>query len=345
LLITTLALLTLPGASHAFSRCVTTAAQLRTAFTDAATTTDLITTIKIAANTYASTTGFVLELDPADHGTRTVLISGGWSSPSCSTRLSGAAAETVLVGSPAYRTLVVETDPFAQVNSIFISGLSLNNPGYSGSLPGACLASSIYSGHDLTLERLRIEQCVATANVRAMYISSTGSVYARNIVVKNNALDPVVDLNASGGGSILVTQLSLVRNADQSGVFLSSNGAGSQIILSNSIVWSSNSSVGENDFNAQYGSGGGIGFNRVHYNVLEGATSYNIAPSNGDPGFLSQNDLHLRGDSILVDSGVANPSGGSGTTDADDKPRVQGVAVDVGAYERNPDVIFNYGFD
>jgi len=68
-----------------------------------------------------------------------------------------------------------------------------------------------------------------------------------------------------------------------------------------------------------------------------------IMTGTGDPGFVAIGDPHLRSDSILIDSGVANPEGGSGSYDADGAVRVQGPAVDVGAFES--DVVFEDGFE
>lgn len=58
----------------------------------------------------------------------------------------------------------------------------------------------------------------------------------------------------------------------------------------------------------------------------------------------------LRPDSPLVDIGIDAPDGGMGTFDADGLARVRGVAVEVGAFEREPDaseydLLFADGFE
>ncbi len=58
---------------------------------------------------------------------------------------------------------------------------------------------------------------------------------------------------------------------------------------------------------------------------------------------MAPGDPHLRYDSLLRDSGVADPEGGSGSYDADGAGRVLGAGVDVGAFES--DALFRDGFD
>ena len=74
------------------------------------------------------------------------------------------------------------------------------------------------------------------------------------------------------------------------------------------------------------------------------ATASKRGPGTGDPGFVAPGEGGLRPDSILVDSGVAAPEGGTGIRDVDGRFRVLGAAVDVGAIEYD-DVLFRDGFD
>lgn len=339
-----LGLLVLPSAGHAFVRCVTTSQGLTNALADAVSTADQTTEIKIAAGTYTSATGFSMILNGPS--IQAVTISGGWSSPSCASKLWGPSVATVLVGPPAYQTLTVATKVGAQVNNIHLADLTLSHPGYSGNQFGACFRGNNNSAtHILTLERVRIEQCDATHD-DGVYLSSAGASYLRNLVVKNNTVPAPVRVSAGWGGTIAITQLTLLHEADQFGLDLLAFGSGSQIFLSNSVV-RANGGTGApwSDIRATRSSGGGIGLERVHYDVLDGSASYSIAPSSGDPGFVSATDPHLRDDSVLVDSGVPNPTGNAGTLDADGKARVFGAAVDVGAFEYVPDALFVDGFE
>ena len=60
------------------------------------------------------------------------------------------------------------------------------------------------------------------------------------------------------------------------------------------------------------------------------------APSFGDPGFVAPGNPTPGPGSPLIDSGNANPPGGTGSRDASGRPRVLGSRVDVGAYEAQP---------
>jgi len=65
-----------------------------------------------------------------------------------------------------------------------------------------------------------------------------------------------------------------------------------------------------------------------------------------DPGFINAlgGHYHLRTDSVALDAGNATPPGELSNHDLDRRPRVQGTAVDIGAYEGNM-MIFADGFE
>lgn len=337
-----LALLLLPGAGHAFVRCVTTSEALSTALLDAYSTADPVSYILIAEGSYTSTSGFSLTLVNAIQG---INILGGFSRPSCATKLHGPASATVLVGTPLFPALKVRTHEPAQAQNIYIADLSLQHPGYTGSLAGACLhAENWKASHQLTLERVRIEQCHATQGA-AVHVGGPGTSVVRNLLVKDNATPSAASFQAVSGGSLSLAQLTIVHGASQLGVELLSSGSGSELFLSNSVVTSNAPNPFGVDIDAWHDASGVIGLERVHFDVINGSPSTNIARSSGDPGFVSATDPHLRDDSVLVDSGVANPAGTTGTLDADGQARVFGAAVDVGALEYVPDALFADGFE
>jgi hypothetical protein len=129
----------------------------------------------------------------------------------------------------------------------------------------------------------------------------------------------------------ITTTLSTNANAPASGLLLA-NYENATTYVSNSVVWGNDPEAVTKDI---YASGPNHFFTRVHYGKLGGSVlAGNVTPGTGDPGFVGVGNPHLRSDSILIDSGVANPEGGSGTYDADGAARVQGVAVDVGHSNR-----------
>jgi hypothetical protein len=66
-----------------------------------------------------------------------------------------------------------------------------------------------------------------------------------------------------------------------------------------------------------------------------------------DPGFIdfAQDNFRLAVGSLLVDAGIDDPSGGLASFDLDGGARVVGTHVDIGAYESDPDIVFQNGFD
>ncbi|MBK7143911.1 MAG: hypothetical protein IPH76_01410 [Xanthomonadales bacterium] len=337
-----LALLALPGVGHAFVRCVTTSEALTTALQDAYSTADTVSYILIAEGTYTSSDGFSLTLVNPIQGINLV---GGYSRPSCATKLQGPASATVLVGTPLFPALKVRTHEPAQVQNIYIADLSLQHPGYTGSLTGACLhAENWKASHQLTIERLRIEQCQATQGAAA-HVGGPGTSIVRNLLLRDNATPKAASFQAVSGGTLSLAQLTVVHGASQIGMELISAGSGSELYLSNSVVTSNAPNPFGTDIDAWHDAGSDLRLERVHVDVINGSPSSNVARSSGDPGFVSATDPHLREDSVLVDSGVPNPNGNTGTLDADGRSRVFGAAVDVGAFEYLPDALFADGFE
>jgi hypothetical protein len=84
---------------------------------------------------------------------------------------------------------------------------------------------------------------------------------------------------------------------------------------------------------------------RVHAGLRDGdPPDGDNTPGSGDPGFVAASNPCLRAGSVLVDSGVSNPAGGSGTFDADGRLRMHGASIDIGAFEFE-DTIFSNPFE
>jgi len=204
--------------------------------------------------------------------------------------------------------------------------------------------------NDILLDRFQIKHCYAPNSVQgAGYLSNDGgSLTLRNTVVADGQalINGGLEIYTSAAGITYLSHLSITGatstgpSSSISGLHIFVNDANSLTFLSNSVVWGNDPDAGVNDIEL-YGSNTFL--SNVHYGTLNGMPAANTAPGTGDPGFQGANDPQLSGSSVLIDSGIANPLGGAGTLDVDGKPRVNGVAPDVGAYE--VDYLFRANFE
>lgn len=147
----------------------------------------------------------------------------------------------------------------------------------------------------------------------------------------------------STGGTARLTQMtatdvrSLNPDTMASGLSLDALGTAS-ITLGNGVIW------GNDDAVPDIYMFGAVNFRRVHYETSNREPTANDFRSSGDPHFVSMGDSRLRPDSSLIDTRVGS-LGAAGPYDIDDLARVQGVAVDVGAFGSVPDRIHAYGFE
>lgn len=349
-----LGLLVLAAPTHAITQfCVHDAQELADAI-QAVGQGDSPVVINLRKGTYdasASSNSFYL---PMVHSNQLVGISGGWSGDNgaCTTH-SNDPASTVIVGSGDRRPLWVNTDPTNSQfnNSVFVTDLTLRNP--TGSVPyGGCMSVRVTPTSKLTVDRLVMEQCVATIGSASATVSNEGGqVDLRNIVARYGKSPSIagMGISTSKAGETRLSQMSITANtvsldaAPASGLSLSTLPDGSTISLSNTVVWGNTVDVDTRDIAV---SGPGITLARVHYTALggsNGAPASNVGNSSGDPGFVSPGDPRLRANSSLIDSGISSPGGGAGYYDVEGHARLTGATLDVGAFEWS-DKIFASGF-
>jgi len=337
----------LPG--HALSTCVGTAQQLHDALASVALSSDINVVIKVRTGTYIQTAGTGNFSATATHSNQIVEISGGWSGPnnSCQNK-SFDAAETILVGGAYNTALYLSTGNAVSGSVLSAHDLTLANNGYTATGLGACLMTYVSANNEAVLERLQMVECLAPNSSNAAgYLENTGglltmrNVYVRSSLAKSNG---GLSVNTYSGGTTRLSHLSITNTNSTgsdsltSGLYLA-NFSDSFTYLSNSVIWGNDPDAATMDLNTF---GSGMFLTRVHYGKRGGVPTSNISPSTGDPGFTHYNDPHLRADSILIDSGITNPLGGSGTFDANGLPRTLGGAVDVGAFES--ELLFADGF-
>ncbi|MEZ5443275.1 MAG: choice-of-anchor Q domain-containing protein [Lysobacterales bacterium] len=341
-------LLTLSSAASAATFCVSTSNELVTALA-AAETNNQDDEIRLRAGTYSAPSGgfrfrngVISGGDDAD-----IRISGNWSvffGNPCGIQLSLDPFDTVLDGN--FSTRVMEITPRANtaVHVSLLAFLSGNTVGTPTPQAGAGLHVRISTSHDatVTIERNAFVGNVAedfggglsagsgagfflinnlfianTANCRHGAASLTdnsalGAFVINNTVAFNNVGDDCPQSNDRGGGVRI--------------------GGSANMLFANNIFWgnenqdlmlqTSTARLVANDIGVLFGSpGAGSGIN-----------------FNFDPDFSLQTflDFRLAETSPLLDLGILpsiNASWQLPDTDLDGNLRVQGVSVDLGAYE------------
>lgn len=350
-----IALLQVAGPGHALTiRCVGDSQQLANAIAEANTSVDSIFSIRLREGVY--TNSHALSYDIVPRGSKRLIeLSGGWSGAnlSCQSKRFDPAL-TTLVGTAnrvalgfSLHSLLGQND-----NLVYLIDLSFTNPGFTQEANGACLRGSIESGHAASLDRIHAHDCFAPFGSHAsVNLSNRGSLTARNIYVRDGAAlnNGGLRVDAYAGAIAHLAQITVTGTQSSgdgwlgSGITLITFGNG-LIHLSNSVTWGNDADADTQDL---WINGAGVVLTRVHYGSIEGSPAVNIAPGTGDPGFVSVDDARLRSHSPLIDSGTDSPQGGAGTFDADGRARVQGAAIDVGAFESAPtpvDLIFRDGF-
>ncbi len=250
---------------------------------------------------------------------------------------------------------VAINDPVSGSN-VTVSDLTFSNPGYSAvsNTKVACVYA-LNSANNMVFERLQFKQCHSstTNHASGVFLNSGGTFTLRNISVIDGQApeNGGLAINAgSYGGLVSNNYLSHISITDTTSTVSSSTFSGlyilvvsplSNVYLSNSVIWGNDPDPGTSDL--YISAPPTVYFSRVHYGKLLGAPAVNNAPGTGDPGFQAANDPQPSGSSVLIDSGYANVPGGAGTLDIDGKPRGNGVAPDVGAYE--VDYLFRANFE
>ncbi|HEU4663359.1 MAG TPA: hypothetical protein VFS55_04950 [Dokdonella sp.] len=342
-------LVALPTLGHALTtRCVATPEALVSAFDDAMASSDPIFIIKLRQGQFTldSVSLPLLELTRSN---QTVEISGGWVDAGCQDRALGH-DHTLLAGNSTDKTFSFN----AHANSgglLYVHDLSISSANGTTVGNGACLLGWLSAGHNVTFDRVRLTQCkggIDSSAASGELNNNGGELVVRNVVVDTGIADYNGGLSVytRNAGVTRIAHISVTNThstapaATASGLLLTTLD-GSRTDVGNSVIWGNDTGLPDLSVSGAFNY-----LTRVHRTLLDGTPTSDITPGTGDPGFVSIGNPRLRADSILIDSGVSNPSGGSGTYDADGRARVSGAAPDVGAFEWTPgDVIFADGLD
>jgi len=212
----------------------------------------------------------------------------------------------------------------------------------------------------VTLENCVITGNAATQNAEGGGIFNFGTLNVANTVITGNAAD------ADGGGIFTVGALNLTNSTVAANT---ANGPGGGIcqymetattVINNTIVALNEASAGNDLFNvdgAVSGSNNLISDGSDQTALIDGADGNLVGTADEpiDPRFVRNpaegdlGDLRLRLDSPAVNAGntslAVNALGTPLTVDLDGDPRIQGAAVDMGAYESPPPVDGDINFD
>ena len=333
-------------------RCVGTAQELRDALVEVATIPDDVL-IKIRLGNYAADDADGAFQLASAQPNQTVTLSGGWAMllGSCSLNFQGSDG-THLSGTVNAPALYVYANGAAA--KVVVKDLSLHNPDFADSGLGSCLSAFTQAGRELLVERVTVSQCdTSNSAVSANISNDSGSVVLRDVVVAGNLAaggSAGLSVVTYGTGVTKLAQLSIAGNmgstASPAGGLYIGNFGSAEAWLTNSLAWGNAAGANSKDVHLW---GPNIHLSRVHYGSLGGtAPADNLTPGTGDPRIVSLTDPRPRPDSVLVDSGVANPQGSAGAADVRGQARLVGPALDVGAYELDEaelDVIFAHAFE
>jgi len=305
-----------------------------------------------------------------DIDVRGITIVGGYDNPDCTSQSSDASL-TVLDGHQSARPLTIDTSfAFQQTpvaRDIVIRGLTFANG--SGDRAGGLKVSD---AGPITTANVLIERNIFRNNAATVYAQDnsggallvatdgpdfSGSVFLTvrgNLFSGNRAPDGAAALLFSNN-SIDVSNNTVTANQsfDTSlsvrSTFTTFTLSG--INYSNNIFWANNPDSLADTFDLRADS-------TVRSNLAADLFNNDLQAVHGtprtdqdnravDPGFIdsTQGDFHVAKTSMMVDVGIDDPEGGVAPIDLDGTTRVLGAHVDIGAYESNPDTVFQDGFD
>ncbi len=330
-----------PLGAHAALFCVNSAATLQAALNTAGTN-NQADLIEIVAGTYTAPPGGFFYIPSEANG---IDIYGGYTS-GCTQRT---AARTTLDGSGLYQIMRIILNASSTAVNVdiqritFIDGKATNG--------GGLMVSAINGYVNLEANRFLLNH--ADNNARALYIETGGLVVLRsNLFFANDASDEGAAMLLTSNAEAYVVGNTVVGNTATStlpmthvgGVYFAGD-AGTHLQLSNNIFWNNNPS-GIVDFE----SGTPFTARNNDIGIMAGVPPDALSQDNqsADPQFAPCGSLlwvgfNLLRASPLVDAGYDAAPGGLGAIDLEDKPRIIGPHVDIGAYEE--DVLFANGFE
>lgn len=344
--ILTLAILaTLPFAAQAEVYCVSTVAQLTTAFNDARTS-PAASEIRVRTGVYdLPDTGGGIALQYVANSSLT--MSGGWTGATCTGQVSDP-EQTVL--RPSFTGSLLRFFLISQqATEIQLTNFSFRQ---ASGANASCIEIESDAGSEgiVRIDRNAFRLCNRSSGAGSAIRATARSadIYVRNNVFTDNASSSgVVSLSGFGGSVFYVTNNTIANNPQ----FGAGGGPGGVQVsaLASDFLWFNN--------NVLWNNGTGTGYDLLINNGVPGVLSSNLigerAPipagtsSNGEllgvnPGFTNTVDFRPLPNSPMRNSGGSTP-GGALEVDFAGFVREQGTRIDRGAYEFRE--VFANGFE
>ena len=337
------------GQAHAVTFCANNATQLRSAFSLAGSNGQddeiRIRNVVMPASGSLSVTGtYVANITDG----KSIDVSGGWTDNSCSIPSDDPTATVLL---PAANRRTVEFSNAAPVNGINpvvkLHNLTLEGNGPNSQLVG-CAASA--TGRMKFLFQRVIVTDVSCGGATVAVTTWGESVLVRgNLFTSNSANDATVlrvyaDMNGNSPTGITFSNNTLVGNTTATSTELVRISTPTSVYYENNVLWDNAYPSASGQPNELYA---GVGYqirNNLFQYPLAGLLIGN-QNLNANPMFASLTDLRPTRSSPLRNAGTINAVGLLTSLDLQGNDRVKENAVDIGAYEYDPNQIFSSGFD
>ncbi|MEO7936484.1 MAG: choice-of-anchor Q domain-containing protein [Dokdonella sp.] len=331
-----------PIGAHAAFFCVNSAASLQAAL-NAAASNGQSDEIDIQAGNYTVVPGGFFYVS---NEANSITMFGGFDA-TCEQRT---AARTTFDGSGLYqvmRIIIGSNSTAASVNIqhiTFIDGKSTTNSG------GGLRVSTLNGNVVLEANRFLLNH--ANNSAGALYVETSGGISVRNsLFFANDAFDVGAAMLVTSASTVFFAGNTVVSNTAAStlpmtpiGGLLVTGGTGAHLWLSNNILWNNGNGSVDLESSAVFTArNNDIGFMAGIPPDPQSQNNLSVDPAFATCSGLLCLNFNLQRASPLVDAGFDTPLGGIGAFDLEDKPRMIGPHVDIGAYEE--DVIFRNGFE
>ena len=332
-------LLALPFATvSAAERCIDSDVQVTSVLDAALASGDALEDIRIKQGSFLFTSGEIGYFGVVQGNGKTLRISGGWSGApgQCSTQ-DGDPSTSLFWGLGQRRVFGISGAPTFN-GTVVIENMSFGG-GFSdtGSAP-ACLSVGEQNGGVVAIrvDRVRIEACSVAAGFNSPVVSlvGTGGTILRNTLVAGNdsALSPPVTMAVRGGAGWVINNTFADNTSANTNGYVGISAAGSNgaiVTLANNLFDRNVATVGLR-YDIRVANDVRLVNNR--FTRVAGVPIEEIGSSSGAAGFGS-NDYELARTSTARDAGAYFGPALQGATDAAGQLRVQGSAVDLGAFE------------